>query len=65
MSKKCISVRIDEEVFKKLAYIAETEERSISNQVFSLIHKKIKLYESVHGAIVDDAKSEVEGKAAK
>ena len=63
MSKKTISVRVDEEMHKKLRCVAEHEERSISNEVVSLIRKKIEWYESVYG--VTDVGAEIEGDPTK
>ena len=51
MAIKSVSIRIEEEMLDKIAYIAEYEGRSVNSQVLILIRNNIKDFESVNGTI--------------
>ena len=51
MAIKSVSIRIEEEMLKKIGYVAEYEGRSGSGQIMYLIRKCIADYEREHGAI--------------
>ena len=51
MAIKSISIRIEEEMLNKIAYIAEYEGRSVNSQVLVLIRENIKAFEDANGAI--------------
>ena len=51
MATKSVSIRIEEEVLKKLSYIADYEGRSVNSQVLVLIRGNIKSFEESNGAI--------------
>ena len=51
MAIKSVSIRIEEEMLKKAAYIADYEGRSVNSQVLVLIRESIKAFESENGAI--------------
>ena len=51
MAIKSISFRLDENLLKKLHYIADYEGRSANSQVMVLIRDAIDDFEGKHGAI--------------
>lgn len=51
MAVKSVSVRIEEEMLEKLAYVADYEGRSVNSQVLVLIRESIKAFEDENGVI--------------
>ena len=51
MAIKSVSIRIEEEMLNKIAYIADYEGRSVNSQVLVLIRENIKDFENVNGII--------------
>ena len=51
MSVKSVSIRMEEEMLKKLAYVADYEGRSVYSHVLVLIRQNIQSFEREHGAI--------------
>lgn len=51
MSVKSVSIRIEEEMLDKIAYVADYEGRSVNSHVLVLIRENIKAFESEHGKI--------------
>lgn len=51
MSIKSVSIRIEEEMLKKITYIAEYEGRSINSHILVLIRNSIKTFEEQHEKI--------------
>ena len=51
MAVKSVSIRIEEEMLDKIAYIADYEGRSVNSQVLVLIRENIRSFENKHGAI--------------
>lgn len=51
MAVKSVSIRIEEEMLSKIAYIADYEGRSVNSQVLVLIRERIKSFEQVNGPI--------------
>ncbi len=51
MAVKSVSIRIEEEMLKKISYIADYEGRSVNSQVLVLIRQNIKAFEDVNGVI--------------
>lgn len=54
MAIKSVSIRIEEEMLNKIAYIADYEGRSVNSQVLVLIRENIKAFETLNGAIDGD-----------
>lgn len=52
MSIKSVSIRIEEEMLDKLAYVADYEGRSVNSQVLVLIRSAIKAFEDENGTII-------------
>lgn len=51
MAVKSISIRIEEEMLKKLAFVAEYEGRSVNSQVLCLVRESIRRFEAQNGTI--------------
>jgi len=51
MAVKSVSIRIEEEMLKKIGYVADYEGRSVNSHVLVLIRENIKAFEETHGAI--------------
>jgi len=51
MSTKSLSIRIDEELLKKLHVVSDYEGRSANSQILILIRDCVNSYESNHGII--------------
>ena len=51
MAIKSVSIRIEQEMLDKIAYIADYEGRSVNSQVLVLIREHIKAFEAVNGQI--------------
>ncbi|MBE6749624.1 MAG: Arc family DNA-binding protein [Ruminococcaceae bacterium] len=51
MAIKSVSIRIEEEMLNKIAYIADYEGRSVNSQVLVLIRENIKTFENENGTI--------------
>ncbi|MBE6762565.1 MAG: hypothetical protein E7551_09840 [Ruminococcaceae bacterium] len=56
MAIKSVSIRIEEEMLRKLSYIADYEGRSINSHVLVLIRENIKAFEVEYGTIDGDIK---------
>ncbi|MBQ7288910.1 MAG: Arc family DNA-binding protein [Clostridia bacterium] len=54
MAIKSVSIRIEEEMLNKIAYIADYEGRSVNSQVLILIRNNIKAFETENGTIYKD-----------
>lgn len=54
MSVKSVSIRIEEEMLNKIAYIADYEGRSVNSQVLVLIRENIAAFEKANGPIEGD-----------
>ena len=53
MATKSVSIRIEEEMLRKAAYVADYEGRSINSHSLVLVRKSIQEVEAVHGKIED------------
>ena len=49
MAVKSVSIRIEEEMLRKLTYVAEYEGRSVNSHVLALIRANIRQFEQEHG----------------
>lgn len=54
MAVKSVSIRIEEEMLKKIAYIADYEGRSVNSHILVLVRNAIKAFESENGTIDGD-----------
>ncbi len=65
MSIKSVSIRIEEEMLDKIAYIADYEGRSVNSQVLVLIRENIKSFENDNGVINGDIKPDTNVKPTR
>lgn len=54
MSVKSVSIRMEEEMLKKLCFVAEYEGRSLNSHVLVLIRENIRAFEAQNGSITFD-----------
>ena len=65
MAIKSVSIRIEEEMLDKLAYIADYEGRSVNSPVLVLIRSSIAAFEREHGEIGGDIRPDVNVKPSR
>ena len=58
MATKSVSIRIEEEMLKKIAFVADYEGRSTNSHILVLIRKSIKEFEAEHGSIDEDIRAD-------
>ena len=51
MAIKSVSIRIEEEMLRKIGYVADYEGRSVNSHILVLIRENIRAFETSHGAI--------------
>ena len=54
MAVKSVSIRMEEEMLKKIAYIADYEGRSVNSHILVLVRNAIRAFESENGSIDGD-----------
>lgn len=54
MAVKSVSIRFEEEMLQKLAYVAEYEGRSLNSHVLVLVRQNIAEFEKQHGKIENE-----------
>ncbi len=59
MATKSVSIRIEEEMLKKIGHVADYEGRSVNSHVLVLIRENIKKFEEENGIIDGDIKPDV------
>lgn len=59
MATKSVSIRIEEEMLRKLAFVADYEGRSINSHILVLARESIRAFEQEHGEITGAIKPEV------
>lgn len=65
MAVKSVSIRIEEEMLKKLAYVADYEGRSVNSHVLVLIRDNIKAFENKNGTIDGDINPDINVKPTR
>lgn len=65
MAIKSVSIRIEEEMLKKISYVADYEGRSVNSHLLVLVRDSIRKFEDKHGVIDGDMKPEVNVKTAR
>ena len=65
MAIKSVSVRIEEEMLKKIAYVADYEGRSVNSHILVLIRENIKNFEETNGLIDGDISPDVNVKPTR
>ena len=51
MAVKSVSIRIEEEMLRKIGYVADYEGRSVNSHILVLIRENIRAFEGSHGVI--------------
>lgn len=64
MAVKSVSIRIEEEMLRKIAYVADFEGRSINSHILVLVRQNIREYEKQHGPIQGDIQPDLNVKPA-
>ena len=59
MAVKSVSIRIEEEMLRKLGYVADFEGRSVNSHVLVLIRENIDAFEKKYGKIEGDIRPDV------
>jgi len=62
---KSVSIRIEEEMLKKIGYVADYEGRSVNSHILVLIRNSVSEFESAHGKIEGEIRPEVNVKPAR
>jgi len=65
MAIKSVSIRIEEEMLKKIGYVADYEGRSVNSHILVLIRESIKAFEQAHGKIEGQISPDANVKPAK
>ena len=65
MSIKSVSIRIEDEMLKKIGFVADYEGRSVNSHILVLIRENIKAFEQEHGAISGEISPDVNVKPAR
>ena len=65
MSVKSVSIRIEEEMLRKLGYIADYEGRSVNSHVLVLIRDNIKAFEQMYGTIDGNIQPDINVKPSR
>ena len=65
MAIKSVSIRIEDEMLKKIVHVADYEGRSVNSHVLVLIRENIKAFEAANGEIDGEIKPDVNVKPAK
>ena len=65
MAVKSVSIRIEEEMLKKLGFVADYEGRSVNSHIPVLIRESIKDFELQHGQIDGDIRPDINVKPTR
>lgn len=65
MGIKNVSIRIEEEMLRKIGYVADYEGRSVNSHILVLVRESIKAFEETHGKIEGDIRPDVNVKPAR
>lgn len=59
MAVKSVSIRIEEEMLKKIGHIADYEGRSVNSHILVMIRENIEAFEKKYGKIEGDIRPDV------
>ena len=65
MATKSVSIRIEEEMLKKIGFVADYEGRSVNSHILVLIRENIKAFEEKHCPITGDIQPDVNVKPSR
>lgn len=64
MAIKSVSIRIEDEMLRKIGYVADYEGRSVNSHILVLIRESIRKFEEANGPIEGDISPNVKVKPA-
>lgn len=65
MAIKSVSIRIEEEMLRKIGYVADYEGRSINSHILVLIRENIKKFEEENGSVDGEINPDVNVKPTR
>ena len=65
MAIKSVSIRIEEEMLRKIGYVADYEGRSVNSHILVLIRESIKKFEEENGSIDGEINPDVNVKPTR
>ena len=65
MAVKSVSIRIEEEMLEKLAFVADYEGRSVNSHILVLVRDAIGAFEARHGPIEGDIRPDINVKPGR
>lgn len=65
MATKSVSIRFEEEMLRKIGYIADYEGRSVNSEVLCLVRERILKFEQEHGKIQGNISPDLNVKPSK
>ena len=65
MATKSVSIRIEEEMLKKIGFVADYEGRSVNSHILVLVRESIKAFEAAHGTIEGEIRPDLNVKPQK
>ena len=65
MAIKSVSIRIEEEMLKKIGFVADYEGRSVNSHILVLVRENIAAFEKLHGKIEGDISPDINVKPAR
>lgn len=65
MAVKSVSIRIEEEMLRKIGYVADYEGRSVNSHILVLVRDSIRAFEASHGVIGEELSSAENVKPAR
>lgn len=65
MAIKSVSIRIEEEMLRKIGYVADYEGRSVNSHILVLIRENIKKFEEENGSIDGEINPDVNVKPTR
>ncbi len=65
MAVKSVSIRLEEEMLKKIGFVADYEGRSVNSHILVLIRESIKAFEAEHGNIEGEIRPDVNVKPSR
>ena len=65
MATKSVSIRIEEEMLKKIGFVADYEGRSVNSHILVLVRESIAAFEKTHGKIEGDIRPDVNVKPGR
>ena len=65
MAIKSVSIRIEEEMLKKIGFVADYEGRSVNSHILVLVRENIKAFEEENGVIEGNINPDVNVKPTR